>query len=132
MGTGQTLIPTVSDNVNHTKDQSVLRPHGDVTSVGVSGDRSFSRSCRQKFVHLSDASDFVTRGVDGKDEDKYDREEHGSVSAAFARKVRLFWSSWKEWGRTSHRARWLAYHRPRRRWPHRPGSRNTLRSYSSP
>ena len=86
MGTGPTLTPTVSDNVNHTKDQSVLRPHGDVTSVCVSGDRSFSRSCRQKFVHLSDASDFVTRGVDGKDEDKYDREEHGSVGAAFVKK----------------------------------------------
>jgi hypothetical protein len=54
--------------------------------VSVSGDRSFSRSDRQKFVHLSDASNFFTCGVDGEDEDKDDREEHGSVSAAFEKK----------------------------------------------
>ena len=58
--------------------------------MSVSRDRSFSRSDRQKFVHLSDASDFVTRGVDGKDEDKDDREEYSSVGAAFAKKLGYF------------------------------------------
>ena len=54
--------------------------------MSVPGDRSFSRSERQKFVHLANASNFVTRGVDSEDEDKDDRKEHSSVGAAFAKK----------------------------------------------
>ena len=98
MGTGLTSKPTVSENVDHTKDQSVLGPHSDVTSVSISRDRGFSRSDRQEFVHLPDASDFFTRSVDGKDEDKYDREEYGSMGAAFAQKVGLLQSSQNERG----------------------------------
>jgi len=84
------LKPTVSENVDHTKDQPVLGPHCDVTSVSVSRDRSFGRSDCQEFVHLPDASDFVTCSVDGKDKDKDDRKEYGSVGAVFAKKLGCF------------------------------------------
>ena len=84
-GTGSTSTLTVSNNVNHTEDQSVLRPHRDVTSVSVSGNRGFGRSGRQKLMHLSDASDLIARGVDGEDEDKDDREKHGSVGTVSRR-----------------------------------------------
>jgi hypothetical protein len=32
-------------------------------------------------VHLPDTSNLITRGVDGEDEHKDDRKEHGSVRA---------------------------------------------------
>lgn len=73
---------TVSNNINHTKDQSILGPHRDVTSVGISGNRSLLRGSRQEFVHLTNTPNLVTRGVDGEDEDKDDRKEDGGVSAA--------------------------------------------------
>jgi len=77
----------MSHDVNHTEDQSVLGPHRDVTSFGVSADRGLCRSNRQKFVHLADASNLFTRGVDGEDEDKDDREEHSGVGTVH-KKVR--------------------------------------------
>jgi hypothetical protein len=74
---------TVSNDINHTEDQSILGPHRDVTSLSVSGNRSLLRSGSQQFVHLADASDLFTRGIDGEDEHKNDREEHGSVGTVF-------------------------------------------------
>ena len=72
--------------------------------MGVSANRVLSRSGGQKFVHLANASNLVTRGVDGEDEDKDDREEDGSVGAVVQRKVRVLWPShWKSGGLTSHR-----------------------------
>ena len=63
--------------------------------MGVSANGGLRCSGREKFVHLADASDLVARGVDGEDEDKDDREEHGSVGAVH-RKVRsLRLQSWK-------------------------------------
>lgn len=76
---------TVSNNVNHTKDQPVLGPHRDVTSVSVSGDRGLGCGVRQEFVHLPNATDFFARGIDGEDKDEDDREEHGGVGAMFAK-----------------------------------------------
>ena len=71
--------------------------------MGVSANRGLRRSGSQKFVHLADASDLVTRGVDGEDEDKDDREEDSSVGAV-PRNVRILWlSSWKMRDRTNHR-----------------------------
>ena len=58
--------------------------------MSISGDRGFSRSDCQKFVHLADASNFFTRGVDGEQEDKDDHEEHGSVGAVFAKRLGSF------------------------------------------
>lgn len=52
--------------------------------MGVSGNRIFSCGGRQKFVHLSNAPNLITRGVDGEDEDKDDCKEHCSVGAVFA------------------------------------------------
>ena len=72
--------------------------------MGVSANGGLSRSGGQKFVHLADASNLVTRGVDGEDKDKDDREEHGSVGAVVQRKVRVLRPShWKSGGLTSHR-----------------------------
>jgi hypothetical protein len=84
-GTGSTSTLTVPNNVNYPKDQSVLGPHRDVTSLGVSRNRSLRRSGRQKFVHLADASNLITRGVDGEDEDKDNREKDRRVGAVFAK-----------------------------------------------
>lgn len=72
---------TVSNDVDDTKDQSVLGPHRDVTPVSISGNRSLLCSCRQECVHLADASNLVARGVDSEDEDKDDREEYGGMGA---------------------------------------------------
>jgi len=106
---------TVSNNVDHTKDQSVLGPHRDVTPLRVSRNRSFRRSSRQKFVHLPDAPNLITCSVDGEDEDKDDREEYGCVGAVRAEKLDHPRRFEKGWGLTSRRGGWLAYHLRRRR-----------------
>jgi hypothetical protein len=83
-------VLTISDDVDHTKNQSVLGPHCDVTSVSVPWNRSLLRRGRQEFMHLTDTSNLITRGVDGKDEDKDDREEHGSVGAVLQKGQNTF------------------------------------------
>ena len=49
--------------------------------MSVPGNRSLLGSGRQEFVHFTDTSNLVARGVDGEDEDENDRKEHGGVSA---------------------------------------------------
>ena len=43
-------------------------------------------------MHLANASDFITRGIDGEDEDEDDRKEHSSVGTVVHKKVRLFFA----------------------------------------
>lgn len=55
--------------------------------MGVPGDGGLGRCGRQKFVHFPNATDFVTRGIDGEDKDKDNREEHSSVGATLAKNL---------------------------------------------
>lgn len=49
--------------------------------MSISGNRSLLSSGSQEFVHLTDAPNLVTRGVDGEDEDEDDSEEHSGMGA---------------------------------------------------
>lgn len=72
----------VSDDIDDTKDEAVLAPHGQVRATSVAG-HGFGGGCRgEEIVHRGDRTDLLGRAVHREDEHEYDDEQYGGVRAA--------------------------------------------------
>lgn len=54
------------NNVDHTENQTVLAPHGQVTTVSVSGDWVLLSCDAEHRVHLAERADQVRIGIRGE------------------------------------------------------------------
>lgn len=75
------VIRYLQTHIDDTKDQAVLGAHGEVATVGISGNWGRNRGIHEKFVHLRDAANLVGSSIHGEHEHKDDSEEHRSMRA---------------------------------------------------
>jgi hypothetical protein len=69
----------LTNDIDNSKYQSILRAHRQITAMRVSSNWSLSRGLYEQLVHPSRAPDLWRRRVGGKDEGEDDGEEHSGM-----------------------------------------------------
>jgi hypothetical protein len=71
----------IANDVDHAKNQPVLRPHSDVGAMSIAGYGTRRGSSGQEFMHLCGGADLGGSGIDSEDEGENDGKQDCCVCA---------------------------------------------------